>query len=157
MHYEIYDGIPLISKWFTLANHSSDTLCLDSYKSEILAVMEPENTAVFDKSFMTPNITVESDFAHANQQDLMDARDNQMYQRHVHWNKDPLYNTQVDWLMKTPCLLESYPEYGPAESVGKGGGFSRVTGSGSCFTIPGTVSADDANQENVSGCGSVDG
>lgn len=124
VHYEIYDGIPLISKWFTLANHSSDTLCLDSYKSEILAVMEPENTAVFDKSFMTPNITVESDFAHANQQDLMDARDNQMYQRHVHWNKDPLYNTQVDWLMKTPCLLESYPEYGPAESVGKGEVFS---------------------------------
>lgn len=117
IHYEIYDGIPLISKWFTLVNNSGKSICLNSYKSEILAVMEPENTKVFDRSFVTPNMTVESDFVHANQQNNKDRYDNLMIQHHVHWERDSLYTTQVDWPMNIPCLLESYPEYGPAEDI----------------------------------------
>lgn len=124
IHYEIYDGIPLISKWFTIANKSGKTISLDSYKSEILAVMEPENTKVFDRSFITPNMTIESDFVHANQQDNKDRFDNLMIQHHVHWKRDSLYTTQVDWPMNIPCLLESYPEYGPAEKIGIDGLFS---------------------------------
>ena len=124
VHYEIYDGIPLISKWFTLGNGSSRSVRLDTYKSEILAVMEPENTVVFDRSFTTPNITVESDLVHANQQDGADRFDNLMIQHHVHWNRDPLYTTQVDWPMNIPCLLESYPEYGPAEDISSGAVFA---------------------------------
>lgn len=124
IHYEIYDGIPLISKWISIKNKSNHPVCINTYKSEILAVMEPENTTVFNRSFVTPNITIESDFVHANQPNAEDRFDNQMIQHHVHWKKDPKYTTQVDWLMKIPCLLESYPEYGPAYDIKIGDTFS---------------------------------
>ena len=124
VHYEIYDGIPLISKWLSVKNNSAGPVCVDTYKSEILAVMEPENAAVFNRSFTTPNITVESDFVHANEQDKNDEFANQGVQHHVHWKKDPKYTTQIDWLMNIPCLLESYPEYGPAFEIKAGGAFS---------------------------------
>lgn len=124
VHYEIYDGIPLISKWLSIKNESSGSVCINTYKNEILAVMESENTSVFNRSFVTPNITVESDFVHANQPDAEDRFDNQMIQHHVHWKRDSLYTTQVDWSMNIPCLLESYPEYGPGVDVEVGGLFS---------------------------------
>lgn len=124
IHYEIYDGIPLISKWISIKNKSNHPVCINTYKSEILAVMEPENATVFNRSFTTPNITIESDFVHANEQDKNDEFANLGIQHHVHWKKDPKYTTQVDWLMNIPCLLESYPEYGPAFDIKTGGIFS---------------------------------
>lgn len=124
IHYEIYDGIPLISKWISIKNKSNHPVCINTYKSEILAVMEPENATVFNRSFTTPNITIESDFVHANEQDKNDEFANLGIQHHVHWKKDPKYTTQVDWLMNIPCLLESYPEYGPAYDIKTGGIFS---------------------------------
>lgn len=124
IHYEIYDGIPLISKWISIKNKSNHPVCINTYKSEILAVMEPENATVFNRSFTTPNITIESDFVHANEQDKNDEFANLGIQHHVHWKKDPKYTTQVDWLMNIPCLLESYPEYGPAYDIKTGDIFS---------------------------------
>ena len=38
--------------------------------------------------------------------------------RHVvHWEPDPKYSTQVNYLRKTPCLLRVAPTYGPAQSI----------------------------------------
>lgn len=117
IHYEIYDHIPLLCKWVSVVNQSGKSVTLNSYKSEILAVMEPENTTVFNRSFQTPNITVETDMVHCNKQDRNDPYNNQGIQHHVHWKKDNQYTTQVDWLMNIPCLLESYPEYGPEHKI----------------------------------------
>ncbi len=110
VHYEIYDGIPLISKWITVKNNSNRPICVDSYKSEILAVMEPENSTSYQRSFMTPNITVESDYVNLSP--------------NVFWNKDPKYKTQVDYGLNIPCLLETYPQYGPACEVSAGNEFA---------------------------------
>lgn len=117
VHYEIYDGIPLISKWFSLKNNSSKEVQLNTYKSEIVAFAEPENSAVFNYTITTPNVTVESDFVHCKEKSDENWRANLQTQRHVHWVKDPLYTTQINWLLQTPCLLESYPEYGPAADI----------------------------------------
>ncbi len=38
--YELYDGIPVMSKWMRLVNNGRDTLRLDRFKSEILALVE---------------------------------------------------------------------------------------------------------------------
>lgn len=113
VNYEMYDGIPLFCKWISVINNSADTVLINSYKSEILAVAEPENRTAFERSIMTPNITVETDFAHKYKHDYEDPHVSKLTQRHVHWNQDKLYTTQIDWLLKIPCLLESYPEYGP--------------------------------------------
>lgn len=123
VHYEIYDGIPLLCKWVTLENKSSQKVNVASYKSEILAVLEPENSTAFEKMMLTPNITVESDFVHCFEHDEKNPDINKATQRHTHWNHDKLYTTQTDWLLKTPCLLESYPEYGPDVDVATGESF----------------------------------
>ena len=120
IHYEIYDGIPLLCKWISVENHSGIPVVLNTYKSEILAVMEPENSAIFNKSIITPNITVETDFVHCQKHDYVNPDFNRAAQRHAHWNRDKLYTTQIDWLLKIPCLLESYPEYGPEIDIDPG-------------------------------------
>jgi hypothetical protein len=38
--YELYDGVPILSKWIEIENNSRDTVVLDSFKSEILALVE---------------------------------------------------------------------------------------------------------------------
>jgi len=43
VHYEIYDGLPLISKWLTVSNQSSRAITLNSVLVEQLAVVEPES------------------------------------------------------------------------------------------------------------------
>lgn len=120
VNYEIYDGIPLICKWVSIENKSGKEVNMTSYKSEILAVLEPENSVPFEKMLMTPNITVETDFSHCYEHDYNNPDINKTVQRHTHWNPDKLYTTQVDWLLKIPCLLESYPEYGPDYDIAKG-------------------------------------
>ena len=40
VHYEIYDGLPLLAKWLSVANGGPDPITLNSFISEILAVVE---------------------------------------------------------------------------------------------------------------------
>ena len=41
----------------------------------------------------------------------------------VHWKPDPLYATQVNYARQTPCLLETHPEIGPDQVIEPGGTF----------------------------------
>ena len=121
VNYEVYDGIPLMSKWVTLKNNSTKEIVINTYKSEILAVNEPENEVTnTNRSMMTPNITVESDFAHNAKHDYVNPDNHNRRQRHIHWNSDKQYKTQINWLLKIPCLLEAYPQYGPEQDIRQG-------------------------------------
>lgn len=40
VHYEIYDGIPAMSKWLRIINNSNKKVRLDSFSSELLALVE---------------------------------------------------------------------------------------------------------------------
>lgn len=60
--YEMYDGIPLLSKWIEVVNNSEQKIVVDHFKSEILALVEAES-AVDDKDiWRKPNLSVETDF-----------------------------------------------------------------------------------------------
>ena len=124
VHYEIYDGIPLISKWISLDNNSLKPVTLNQYKSEILAVTETENSTPYNEKLTTPNITVESDFVHNSKSIPNNNFSEIATERHVHWEKDPLYKTQIDWNLRNPCLLIAKPQYGPAQEVGSGETFA---------------------------------
>jgi len=50
----------------------------------------------------------------------------------VFWMNDPEYATQVNYELKTPCLLETRPEFGPAETIAPGGDFISFR----TFTMP---------------------
>ncbi|MEG1954547.1 MAG: hypothetical protein RR066_00670 [Mucinivorans sp.] len=117
VHYEIYDGVPLMCKWISIENGSSQQIVVEKYKSEILAIAEPEAAPIFDREFRTANITVETDMVHAAKGDPKNPESKRTVNHHANWVVDPLYKTQVDWSLRTPCLLVSSPEYGPAEQV----------------------------------------
>ncbi|WP_202911896.1 NPCBM/NEW2 domain-containing protein [Arenibacter aquaticus] len=116
VHYEIYDGIPLISKWITLKNNGQKAVVLNSFKSEILAMVEAESAVEKQKGWETPNIHVESDYAF-HSMSMKNAN------KVVHWEKDPRYTSQASYLLSTPCLLECKLPIGPNKTLDANGTF----------------------------------
>ncbi len=116
VHYEIYDGIPLVAKWFALENSSGQPITLDSFANEILAVVESESVVDSREQWEGPNLYVESDYAFHG----MDAMTGN---RTTQWMPDPQYTTQVNYELKTPVLMESRPPVGPDIAIPVGGTF----------------------------------
>ncbi len=111
IHYEMYDGIPLLSKWLTIHNGTGKPVQLDTFTSEVLAVVESESIVEGPGSWRTPNLQVESDYSFI----ATHARPDE--NRVAHWEPDPQYTTQVNYLLKSPVLLRCYPPLGPAVSI----------------------------------------
>ena len=112
VHYNLYQGNPLISKWITVENKGQDPLILNEYKTEILAMPEVES-AVQDigKKWSLPNIHLESDYG-------FDGMNFKATNQVFHWNTDSNYTSQVSWELKTPCFLECYlPMQGPNQVI----------------------------------------
>jgi hypothetical protein len=61
--YEMYDGIPLLSKWLVVHNAGRETIRINSFESEKLAVVEESSGVDKDGSFPSPHICVQSDYA----------------------------------------------------------------------------------------------
>ncbi len=114
VHYEIYKGLPLICKWFTLENLSTKQIIVDRFKSEILAVTEPESAVEVEEKWMYPNISVETDYTYGGMTSTSGLG------RSVYWETDPLYLTQVNYQRVMPVLLECKVPYGPAQKVDPG-------------------------------------
>ncbi|HSN50805.1 MAG TPA: hypothetical protein VLR52_06190, partial [Bacteroidales bacterium] len=118
LHYEIYDGLPLICKWLTITNDSEKEIVLDSYKSEILALTEEESVVGDKKNWTLPNINVETDYAFGGSMSTESC-----YEKSVWWLPDPDYQTIVNYTRIQPSMLECKPIIGPAERIGSGKSF----------------------------------
>ncbi|MFK7845422.1 MAG: alpha-galactosidase [Rhodothermales bacterium] len=118
IHYIMYDGIPAYSKWLTVHNASSASINIDAFTSEILAAVEEVSWVESRGVHMpTPNIHVETDYSFGG------MRHENASRLSVHWNEDPDYATQVNYLRTTPTLLEVSPTYGPDQTVAAGAAF----------------------------------
>ncbi len=117
VHYEIYDGMPLISKWITVENGSPHPIMLDRFTSEILAAVEGESSVEGEPVWELPNIHVETDYAFSGMSNRRTSSST------VHWISDQLYSTQVNYPRQTPCLLEVRPSLGPAQEIKPAGVF----------------------------------
>ncbi len=119
VHYEFYDGIPVFCKWLTLQNNGSDPIVVNKFVNELIAAVEYESR-VEDRgaAFPPPNIHVETDYAFGG---MTVANSNR---RSVHWELDPQYASQVNYLRNTPCLLKTYPELGPEQTIAPGDSFT---------------------------------
>ncbi len=120
IHYEIYDGLPLISKWLTVSNRSARPVILNSVIVEQLALVEPESIvdgapANFRGTYRA--LEAFSDYSFGG--DMTANADAPA----IHWKTDPLYSTQVHYEKKTPCLLECAPPIGPEAEVLPGDSF----------------------------------
>ncbi len=109
IHYELYDGLPLICKWLSIENKSDRSFKLDRVVNEILATVEEESAVVGrpEKMKTQNGIYVETNYAFNNamRYDLSDQT--------LHWKIDSSYTSQVNYDYNTPCLLEVYPDKGP--------------------------------------------
>lgn len=117
IHYELYDGIPLLSKWLTIRNGGQTPARLNAFTAEILAAVEPESKVDGSSAaWMMPNLYVETDYAFDN----MSAKG---ANRCATWVSDPLYATQVHYERQMPCLLECKPPIGPDQILAPGAAF----------------------------------
>lgn len=90
IHYELYEGIPVLCKWLTVTNGSTSEVALGAVQSEILAVNEQEKA----------RLHVESDYAFSGMATTQ-------------WGPDREYTSQIDYEYRMPLLLTSSAPLGP--------------------------------------------
>jgi len=106
VHYELYDGIPLIVKSLSVTNNSDHSIIINKTVNEILGLVEEESAVMGTPEQMKKQhgIYIETNYAFNNamRYDLSDQT--------THWKTDSVYTSQVNYSYQTPCLLEVYPE-----------------------------------------------
>ncbi|HRO84402.1 MAG TPA: alpha-galactosidase [Niabella sp.] len=122
VHYELYEGIPVIAKWLSIKNNSKSAIKLNQVVNEILGLVEEESAVVgaLDQMQKPACIYFESDYAFNN------AMRYNLSDQTTHWKADRLYTSQVNYNYQTPCLVEIYPEYGPGIELNPGENFRSV-------------------------------
>lgn len=117
VHYELYDGLPVVAKWLSVHNGGTTPRDVDAFCAEILAVVEHE--ADVEAKFMSPPQTlhVETDYAFGGFTSRTSAYT-------VAWEADPDYATQVNYERVTPCLLRVRPPIGPDQTLPPGATFT---------------------------------
>ncbi|MBI4890488.1 MAG: alpha-galactosidase [Acidobacteria bacterium] len=113
IHYEMYEGIPALAKWFVVRNGGARTVRLNKFASEILAIVE-QDSAVDAATPPPSQLHVESDYSFRG----MDA---QTGNRTTVFLPDPQYETQVNYQRNSPLLIESRPPIGPNVQIAPGG------------------------------------
>gem|GEM_PF-64576 len=116
IHYEIYDNIPLISKWLTVENKGTQQIKINHFTSEIIAHPEKNNFVDIPKKWDYPNLYLENDYAFSG---MTYDESNQA----LTWEVDPAYTSQVNWERKMPCVLKSQPKIGPQVQLEQGKSF----------------------------------
>jgi hypothetical protein len=109
VHYELYDGVPLFSKWITVHNDSDEPVLVDDFTIEILAAVERDSLVETRdiESLKPPHLRVETEYS-------MGGLSYGNSQSHgFRWTEDPQFQSQVNYTRATPCLLE----VGPANQV----------------------------------------
>ena len=102
VHYEMYEGLPVIAKWVTVANSSGREVVIDGLDCETLAVAPPEK----------PRLTLLADYAFS-------------AARTTVWENDPQFTTQpdpasADFRYDRALLLNSRYGLGPGAHLRSG-------------------------------------
>jgi hypothetical protein len=115
VHYEIYDGIPLISKWLVVSNQSAATIRVNRFTAEELRLAEVEAASGGKLDHEHPNLWVETDYTFGGSMDPHASNAG------VTLGPDPDYPTQMHYAKQTPCLLKAEPkQMGPDVDVEAG-------------------------------------
>ncbi|HRQ19449.1 MAG TPA: hypothetical protein PL085_20395, partial [Agriterribacter sp.] len=127
VHYEMYEGMPVIRKWLTVKNNKGREIVVNKMECEVLAVSQDQES----------RLHVESDYAFAAVNNTPEASGSTLYPSDdknntarfgygtTHWVVDPDYNTWAthnpaeDLFLKNPHfnLLLSTLHFGPSAHV----------------------------------------
>ncbi|MBR4172525.1 MAG: hypothetical protein IKR48_12820 [Kiritimatiellae bacterium] len=111
VHYEIYDGIPVVSKWFTLTNDTGRAIRLDTFTAEELSLAEPAGQFDCEWQQTAFNLHAESNFGY----DRMGWRGEDNHA--IHFGTDKTYKTQESYTYNGINTLRCYPDMGPAVTI----------------------------------------
>ncbi len=107
VHYEVYDGLPLFSKWLVVKNTGAKTVRLNTFVADELRLFEAEARGGDVHGPLSEreraNLYVETDMAFGGR--MYAIADNHA----VALEGDPLYNTHVNYSYAPPCLLRVAP------------------------------------------------
>ncbi len=117
VHYELYDGLPLMAKWLTVRNASPKPVVLNSLTVEQLAFVEPESIVDGSPASFRGSLRAFDAFSDYSFGGNMSATADAPA---IHWTNDPAYTTQVHYELATPCLLKCSPPIGPEQEIGPG-------------------------------------
>lgn len=121
VHYELYDGIPLLVKWVEIINNGN-TCTIGRVVNECIALVEEESAVVGTPEQMKKQhgIYVETNYAFNNamRYDISDQT--------THWKIDSTYTSQVNYNYQTPCVLEVFPEKVTGVELKQGESFKSV-------------------------------
>ncbi|MBL7814344.1 MAG: alpha-galactosidase [Saprospiraceae bacterium] len=108
VHYEIFDGIPVLSKWLSVENKSDKILKINQVVHEQMALVEEESAVVGkpEKMKKPQKLYIENNFAYNN------AMRYELSDQATHWQIDSTYTSQVNYNYETPCVVEVYPFLG---------------------------------------------
>lgn len=109
VNYELYDGLPLITKSVTIENGTQKVFKLDRVVNEIIAMVEEQSAVEGNPDMMRSQhgFYIETNYAFNNSMSY------ELSDQTTHWKEDPVYTSQVHYRYKTPCLLEVYPDKAP--------------------------------------------
>ncbi len=113
IRYELYDGLPVLSKQLILRNIGDEPVRVDRFASEVLATVEAESAVGEQPVWRLPNIHIASDFMFGG-----DTPENAS--KVVHWTPDPAYGTQVNYGLTMPAIIECRPPLGPGMELKPG-------------------------------------
>lgn len=116
VHYALYDGLPVLSKWVTIQNTSKRNLKINQIINEVLATPEEESAVVGSPEQMEKprRIYFENNYAYNN------AMRYELSDQATHWKVDSSYTSQVNYNYQTPCVVEIYPTGGMNVSLPPG-------------------------------------
>ena len=109
VHFELYDGSPILGKWIDVLNESDKPVTLNKFTLEELAMVEYDSQVDF-VPLSNNMIHVQSDWA-------------QVSCGTTFWETDPRYTSQVNYNLQTPCKLVVRLPRGPEETIEPGGKF----------------------------------
>jgi hypothetical protein len=114
VHYEMYDGLPVVAKWISIHNGGSSAIRLNRFVSEIVGFVESESVVNPIGCWRVQNIYVASDYS-------FDGDTPENANHVAYWVTDPHYTSQVNYELKTPAVLECRPPLGPDVDIPAGG------------------------------------
>ncbi|NND06387.1 MAG: hypothetical protein HKN87_08400 [Saprospiraceae bacterium] len=109
VNYELYDHVPVMSKWLTLKNGSSRDIKVDQIISEYLGIADHNPYGGYrgrDDLKVKPNIHFETDYAFSGMKSQVANG------QAVHWGTDQAYVTQISWVQDILNTMRIYPLHG---------------------------------------------
>jgi hypothetical protein len=122
VHYELYEGMPLMVKWLSIENAGSRNIFIGRVVNEILSMPEEESAVVGTPAQMKTQqgIYVETNYAFNN------AMRYSISDQTTHWKIDSSYTSQVNYNFETPCVLEIFPDFAPGIVLEPGQAFRSI-------------------------------